>query len=125
MACDTCEMHYHLGCAVPPLKSIPDGAWICVNCRRETRSMLSSQDEMSCEMEQPKDSVNGGDNFVEKEKSHADINGSISSPNNTRASEDNIDGVAGSRKRKVEKLSGSFADGIRHVLFKRKIDSTD
>lgn len=47
IACDICEAHYHLDCAVPPLESIPDGAWLCASCRRETRSMLSSQDGMS------------------------------------------------------------------------------
>lgn len=48
IACDTCEAHYHLACAAPPLQSIPDGTWVCGNCKRETRSMVSSQDEMSC-----------------------------------------------------------------------------
>ena len=48
IACDTCEAHYHLGCTAPPLESIPDGTWNCGNCKRETRSMLSSHDEMSC-----------------------------------------------------------------------------
>ena len=48
IACDTCEAHYHLACAAPPLANIPDGTWNCGNCKRETRSMLSSQDEMSC-----------------------------------------------------------------------------
>eukprot|EP00571_Detonula_confervacea_P010382 CAMPEP_0172302104 /NCGR_PEP_ID=MMETSP1058-20130122/3859_1 /TAXON_ID=83371 /ORGANISM="Detonula confervacea, Strain CCMP 353" /LENGTH=552 /DNA_ID=CAMNT_0013012461 /DNA_START=38 /DNA_END=1696 /DNA_ORIENTATION=- len=52
IACDTCEAHYHLACAAPPLESIPDGTWVCGNCKRETRSMLSSQDEMSCGMDQ-------------------------------------------------------------------------
>ncbi|KAL9189308.1 hypothetical protein ACHAXT_011798 [Thalassiosira profunda] len=52
IACDTCEAHYHLGCATPPLQSIPDGSWHCGNCRRDTRSMLSSQDEMSCGTDQ-------------------------------------------------------------------------
>jgi hypothetical protein len=61
IACDTCEAHYHLACAMPPLESIPDGTWICGNCRRETRSMLSSQDE-SCGT-----SMNGGNDFAEKE----------------------------------------------------------
>ena len=51
IACDTCEAHYHLACASPPLESIPDGTWNCVNCKRETRSMLSSQDEISCTAE--------------------------------------------------------------------------
>ena len=111
---------------MPPLKLIPDGAWICANCRRETRSMLSSQDEMSCEIEHQKESVNGGGDFVENEKSNANMNGAILSPNDKLASEDNeLDGVAGSRKRKVEKSSGLFADGIRHVLFKRKVDLTN
>ncbi|KAL7535320.1 hypothetical protein ACHAXR_010414, partial [Thalassiosira sp. AJA248-18] len=52
IACDTCEAHYHLPCASPPLESIPDGTWNCGNCKRETRSMLSSQDEMSCNTDQ-------------------------------------------------------------------------
>jgi len=51
IACDTCEAHYHLACASPTLESIPDGTWNCVNCKRETRSMLSSQDEISCSTE--------------------------------------------------------------------------
>jgi hypothetical protein len=70
IACDTCEAHYHLACALPPLESIPDGTWICGNCRRETRSMLSSQDEMSCGTDQHEGgdvSMNGGNDFAEKE----------------------------------------------------------
>jgi len=70
IACDTCEAHYHLACAMPPLESIPDGTWICGNCRRETRSMLSSQDEMSCGTDQHEGgdvSMNGGNDFAEKE----------------------------------------------------------
>eukprot|EP00957_Ditylum_brightwellii_P184608 14059495-Ditylum_brightwellii.AAC.1 len=27
IACDTCAAHYHLACALPPLKTIPDGLW--------------------------------------------------------------------------------------------------
>ena len=37
IACDTCEAHYHLDCAKPPLASIPEGLWSCHNCRRPTR----------------------------------------------------------------------------------------
>lgn len=47
IACDTCETHYHLSCATPPLESIPEGNWICGSCRRETRSMQSLQDEQT------------------------------------------------------------------------------
>ena len=47
IVCDTCEAHCHLACATPPLESIPDGTWNCFNCKRGTRSMMSSQDEMS------------------------------------------------------------------------------
>ena len=50
IACDTCEAHYHLTCAAPPLESIPEGSWSCGNCKRETRAMLSSdrsQDDTS------------------------------------------------------------------------------
>lgn len=64
IACDTCEAHYHLGCAFPPLKEIPDGTWQCGNCRRDTRSMLasSSQDEMSQQQSIDMDaSMSGGD----------------------------------------------------------------
>jgi len=64
IACDTCEAHYHLGCAFPPLKEIPDGTWQCGNCRRDTRSMLasSSQDEMSQQQSVDMDaSMSGGD----------------------------------------------------------------
>ncbi|KAL3786167.1 hypothetical protein ACHAW5_008784 [Stephanodiscus triporus] len=53
IACDLCEGHYHFACASPPLESIPDGTWICGNCRRETRSMMSSQDEMICGTDHP------------------------------------------------------------------------
>ena len=70
IACDTCEAHYHLGCAAPPLERIPDGTWICVNCRRETRSMLSSQDEMSIEMRSQGSAnglTNGEGDFAEQE----------------------------------------------------------
>ena len=48
IACDTREAHYHLACASPPLASIPDGAWYCGNCKRDTRSMMSKEDEVGC-----------------------------------------------------------------------------
>ena len=69
IACDTCEAHYHLDCATPPLQSIPDGTWVCGNCRRDTRSMLSSQDETSLtDQQQPMDtSVEGAASIEDKD----------------------------------------------------------
>ena len=55
IACDTCEEHFHLDCTSPPLKSIPDGTWNCSDCKRGTRSMISSKScdsilSLSCDM---------------------------------------------------------------------------
>lgn len=77
IACDTCEAHYHLSCATPPLASIPDGNWACGNCKRETRSMLSSQDENSCGTDQQANegsvdaSMEGAEGSVRMEKKNA------------------------------------------------------
>ena len=67
IACDTCEAHYHLSCASPPLQSIPDGTWACGNCKRETRSMLSSQDDVSCGTDQPPVVASAGTKMNESE----------------------------------------------------------
>ncbi|KAL7545608.1 hypothetical protein ACHAWF_008952 [Thalassiosira exigua] len=63
IACDTCESHYHLTCTTPPLDVIPEGTWNCFNCKRETRSMLSSQDETSYNSDQVPDGKTSGDSI--------------------------------------------------------------
>ena len=47
VACDTCEAHYHLDCAKPPLASIPEGPWSCHNCRRPTRRQRDAEPTQS------------------------------------------------------------------------------
>ena len=32
--CDTCDRGYHKDCLKPPLKNIPEGEWICKDCKR-------------------------------------------------------------------------------------------
>lgn len=32
LLCDNCDNPYHLGCLLPPLESIPRGAWFCDKC---------------------------------------------------------------------------------------------
>ena len=32
LCCDKCPLAYHLECAFPPLKKIPDGDWWCQRC---------------------------------------------------------------------------------------------
>jgi hypothetical protein len=32
LCCDFCTLVYHLGCANPPLRSLPEGAWACPEC---------------------------------------------------------------------------------------------
>ena len=32
LCCDKCPLAYHLECAFPPLKKIPDGEWLCQKC---------------------------------------------------------------------------------------------
>jgi len=94
IACDTCEAHYHLACAAPPLASIPDGTWNCGNCKRETRSMMSSQDEMSCNSDQiPKEE--SGDIPTE---GAADVALQGSSPNKE---------LGGTRKRNLDSVGES------------------
>ena len=109
IACDTCEAHYHLACTLPPLESIPDGTWICGNCRRETRSMLSSQDEMSCGTDQHEGgdvSMNDRDNFAEKEMGNHFMGGdSLSQDDKTLDAGDHIvlEGAGDTRKRKFRR----------------------
>ena len=115
IACDTCEAHYHLACTLPPLESIPDGTWICGNCRRETRSMLSSQDEMSCGTDQHEGgddvSMNDGDDFAEKEMGNHFMGGaSLSQDDKTLDAGDHI------------VLEG--ADDTRKQKFRRRISTT-
>ncbi len=107
IACDTCEAHYHLACALPPLESIPEGTWICGNCRRETRSMLSSQDEMSYGTDQHQGSadvsVNGGVDFSEKEIGDGVMNEvSLSRDDKSDAEDTALEGAGDTRKRKSD-----------------------
>ncbi len=32
LCCDRCPLAYHLECAFPPLKKIPEGEWLCQKC---------------------------------------------------------------------------------------------
>ena len=47
IACDSCDLHFHLDCLDPPLKEVPEGTWSCSNCttkaQNEDRSAFSSQ----------------------------------------------------------------------------------
>lgn len=101
IACDTCEAHYHLGCATPVLAAIPDGTWNCGNCRRDTRSMISSQDEMSCKSDQP---------------AEASVDTSVEAPGEVASKESDIindgstDGAENGNKRKIEVVTGSSQD---------------
>lgn len=85
VACDTCEAHYHLPCAIPPLEKIPDGNWSCGNCKRTTRTMLvdSSQDEASMtdqqQQQQPADASVEEASMQEGDRADAD-NGKLKSP---------------------------------------------
>lgn len=36
IACDSCELHFHLDCLEPPLKEVPEGTWICNTCTTKT-----------------------------------------------------------------------------------------
>ena len=33
LICDGCSRGWHLACLTPPLDSVPDGRWLCPNCR--------------------------------------------------------------------------------------------
>lgn len=37
IACDSCELHYHLDCLEPPLKEVPEGTWICNTCLAKSK----------------------------------------------------------------------------------------
>jgi PHD-finger len=32
IVCESCAKAFHLGCAYPPLKSVPEGSWFCSSC---------------------------------------------------------------------------------------------
>ncbi len=86
IACDTCETHYHLPCATPPLESIPDGNWICGSCRRETRSMQFLQDEHT--QGSGDASMNSRVNLAEKDIEAEVIDGASLSQNDNLDEED-------------------------------------
>jgi hypothetical protein len=44
IACDSCELHYHLTCLIPPLQEVPEGTWICNRCSIETNNCASEFD---------------------------------------------------------------------------------
>ncbi|KAL7506562.1 hypothetical protein ACHAXN_003828 [Cyclotella atomus] len=45
IACDSCELHYHLDCLEPPLKEVPEGTWICNTCRTKTNDASDKMNE--------------------------------------------------------------------------------
>jgi hypothetical protein len=38
IVCESCAKAFHLGCATPPLKSVPEGSWLCSSCRNGSAS---------------------------------------------------------------------------------------
>ena len=36
LECDRCENPYHLSCLTPPLAAVPEGEWLCVECRKDS-----------------------------------------------------------------------------------------
>jgi len=112
IACDTCEAHFHLGCANPPLESIPDGAWACGNCKRETRSMLSSQDEMSCGTNQnPAEGPEG-----------AAVKGAGDEPMDKLVSESGTEGSGDDKERRLESDEAE-TNGLGNGLKRKIIDA--
>ncbi|XP_042311899.1 bromodomain adjacent to zinc finger domain protein 1A [Sceloporus undulatus] len=62
--CDGCDRGYHIYCIRPKLKAVPDGNWLCPECRPKQRSRrLSSRQRPSLESdeeaeEQTEDDIN-------------------------------------------------------------------
>lgn len=40
--CDGCDAEYHLSCAIPPLKKVPEGDWYCPVCNGTTETLIQS-----------------------------------------------------------------------------------
>jgi PHD-finger len=38
IVCESCAKAFHLGCVYPPLKSVPEGSWLCSSCCTSSRS---------------------------------------------------------------------------------------
>ena len=43
--CDVCDGGYHLECAEPPLDSIPDGEWLCLDCKRARKRAQTQKEQ--------------------------------------------------------------------------------
>ncbi|CAH1133447.1 unnamed protein product [Ceutorhynchus assimilis] len=53
LLCDECDKGFHLSCADPPMKTVPDGDWYCSSCRTDTSEIVQPGQKLKITKKKP------------------------------------------------------------------------